>query len=53
MLHNSKLERLTSNKHYNLMGLLLSYEENEVLWIRLQGPYSQHLIFFLMYESTQ
>ena len=28
------LERLTSDKHSNLLGQFLSYEENEVLWIR-------------------
>jgi hypothetical protein len=30
-LHNARLERLTSYKHSNLLGQLLSYEENEVL----------------------
>jgi hypothetical protein len=28
------LERLTNYKQYNLLGQFLSYEENEVLWIR-------------------
>ncbi len=34
LFHNTKLKRLTSNKHPNLLGQFLSYEENEVLWIR-------------------
>jgi len=28
------MERLTSAKHYNLLGQFVRYEENEVLWIR-------------------
>jgi hypothetical protein len=35
------LERLTSDKPSNLLGQFLSYEENEVLWIRTQ-------IFFIL-----
>ncbi len=31
LLHNIELERLTSDKHSNLLGLLTSYEENKVL----------------------
>ncbi len=34
MFHNAELERLTSDKHSNLLGQFLSYNENEVLWIR-------------------
>jgi hypothetical protein len=36
MLHNTKLERLGSCKHCSLLGLFLSYEENEVWDIRYQ-----------------
>ncbi len=31
MLLNTRLERLSSTKHSNLLGLLVSYNENEVL----------------------
>ncbi len=31
LFHNSKPERLTSDKRSNLLGQFLSYEENEVL----------------------
>ncbi len=34
MFHNTKPERLTSAKQSNLLGQFVSYEENEVLWIR-------------------
>ncbi len=34
LFHITKLEGFTSAKHSNLLGQLLSYEENEVLWIR-------------------
>ncbi len=37
-------------KHSSLLGQFVSYEENEVLWIRPQGPYSQRFIFFITYE---
>ncbi len=30
------LERLASNKHSSLASLFVSYDENEVLWIRSQ-----------------
>ncbi len=30
------MERLASDKHSNLLSLFISYEENEVLWIRPQ-----------------
>ncbi len=33
LLHNTKLERLTSDKHSNLLCQFQSYKENEVLWI--------------------
>jgi hypothetical protein len=31
LFHNTKLERLTSAKHCNLLGLFISYIENKVL----------------------
>jgi hypothetical protein len=31
LLHNIKLERLANEKHSNLLGLFITYEENEVL----------------------
>ncbi len=31
--YNTKLDRLGRHKHSSLFGLLVSYEENEVLWI--------------------
>ncbi len=37
------LERLISDKHSNLLGQFLSYEENEVLWMRTQGPVPKHM----------
>ncbi len=37
----------------SLLGLFLSYEENEVLRIRTLGTYWKHFIFFMIYESVQ
>jgi hypothetical protein len=31
VLHKTRLERLASNKPSNLLGLFISYDENEVL----------------------
>ncbi len=53
VLHKTMLERLASNKHSNLSGLFISYEESKVLWKRPQGLYSQHFVFFVTYESAQ
>jgi hypothetical protein len=50
MLHYSRLERLAGGKHPNLLGPFESYKENEVSWIKLQEPYSQHFISFVTYE---
>jgi hypothetical protein len=48
LFHNTKLERLTIDKHSNLFGQFLSYEENEVLWIRtLETRLLKHFITFL------
>ncbi len=52
MLHNVTLQRLPNLKHFNLLVQFVSYKENEVLWIRTQGLYSQHTIFFVTYESA-
>ncbi len=32
----TQLEMLTSDKHSNLLGQFLCYQENEALWIRTQ-----------------
>ncbi len=53
LFHNTKLERLASAEHYNLLDQFVSYEENVLLWIRTQGPSSQHFIFFVTYQSAQ
>ncbi len=37
----------------NLLSLLVGYKENEVLWIQLQGLYSQHFILFVTYKWAQ
>ncbi len=34
--YNIRLERLAKDKYSSLLGPLVSYEENEVLWIPLQ-----------------
>ncbi len=49
LLLQSKPERLATYKHFSLLGLLSSYEENNVLQISS----SQHLIFVLTYEWSQ
>jgi hypothetical protein len=52
MGHNvgPRLEKFGSNKHYGLFGQFVSYKENEVLWIRPLGPYSQDFIFIVTFE---
>jgi len=40
----TQLETLTSDKHSNLLGQFLSYEENEVLWIRTLEPLLDHFL---------
>ncbi len=45
MFHNTRLERLVSNKHSNLLGLFISYDENEVLWILSQNNKTQQAPF--------
>ncbi len=34
-------------------SFIVSYEDNEVLWIQYKGLYSQHFIFFVAYELAQ
>jgi hypothetical protein len=46
-------EGLIVTNTLNLLGLFVSYDENEVLWIRSLGFYSQHFIFFITYEWAQ
>jgi hypothetical protein len=52
---NMAPEALFTTLHflYNLLSLFVSYDENAVLWIGLQVPYSQHSIFFVTYKSAQ
>ncbi len=38
VLHYIKLSRFATDKHSILLDQFISYEENEVLWIRPQGP---------------
>jgi len=40
-------------KQSSLLGRLVSYKQNGVLWIQYQGRYSQHFIFFVTYGWTQ
>ncbi len=46
-------ELFTREKQSSLFGLLISYEENKVLWIQSWEPYSQQFIFFVTYEWAQ
>ncbi len=34
----TQLEKLTNDKHYNLLGQFLSSKENEILWISTDAP---------------
>jgi hypothetical protein len=47
------MERLDSEKQSSLLCPFIGYKEIEVLSIWLQGPYSQHYIFFATYKWTQ
>ncbi len=40
MSNDTKLEGLAKNKHSSLLGPFVSYEENEVLWMRTQESIS-------------
>ncbi len=50
VLHYIKVERLATDKYTTLLDPFISYKENEVLWIRPQGLYSQPFILFLIYK---
>jgi hypothetical protein len=47
LLHNTRLERLANDKHSNSLYQFISYKENLVSWICLQGACSQLFIFFV------
>ncbi len=38
------------DKHSRLLGLSVSYKENEMLWIHYLELYLQHLILFITYK---
>jgi hypothetical protein len=38
VLHYIRLLKFANNKHSSLLDQLVSYEENEVLWIQPQEP---------------
>ncbi len=46
------LERFTSAKHSNLFGQFISYEENEVLWIRTMEPTKEWLLAKLYFKTA-
>ncbi len=53
MLDYTRPEKLSSDKHFNLLDLPITYEENKLLRMQLQGLYSQPFIFFWTYELAQ
>jgi hypothetical protein len=53
VLDYSRPVKLSSDKHSNLLDLPITYEENKLLRMQLQGLYSQPFIFFLTYELAQ
>jgi len=50
VLNCAKLERIARDKHSSLLGQFLGYRENEMFWILSLGLYTQHFIFFVIYE---
>jgi hypothetical protein len=50
MLNGIGQEKLLKDKYSSLASL---FEENEVFWILLLGPYSHHLIYFISNEWAQ
>jgi hypothetical protein len=48
LLHYTIQEKLSRDKPSSLLGPLVSYEENEVLWLFSQNP-----IFIITYEWAQ
>ncbi len=53
VLHYSEVEKACQGKYFSLLGPLISYKENEALFIWLSRPYSQHFIFFVNDEWAQ
>ncbi len=53
VLHYIRLKRLARDKYSSLLGAIVSYNENKVLWIKPYGPIWQHFIFFLTDEQPQ
>jgi hypothetical protein len=53
LLQYTKLESFARNKHTRLLGLFISYKENEVFWIFSLGLYSYSFIFFITQECYQ
>ncbi len=45
-------ESLAMEKHSSLLNLFISYEGNEVLWIRIMRLNSHHFILFVTYKWT-
>ena len=52
MLDYIRLDILVRDKQSSLFDSFGSYEETEPLLNWHQGPYSQHFIFFVIYESA-
>jgi hypothetical protein len=50
VFHYSRPEWLARDKHSGFLGPFKTCKENEVLWIRPLGLYSQHFTFFVTYE---
>ncbi len=50
VLHYTRMESLARDKHSSLLGPLLSYEGNEVLWIRSQKLYWYCTLIHSFYE---
>jgi hypothetical protein len=53
VLDHNRLDMRVWDKHSSLFDSFVSYKENEVMWMRPQGTYSQHFIFFVTYELAQ
>ncbi len=51
VLHYTELERLNIDKQSNLLGQLISYEENEVLRIQAQMARSSKLGSYILRPS--
>ncbi len=53
VLHYTKAERLSRDKHFILFSPIVSYDENELLWIWYLRLYYQHFILFLAHKWAQ